>query len=119
MDILSVIMKYHVSVFAVASVSLLETAANMEPGAGAGANWYLRGSDGSHQGPYERGQLGEWSAAGYVSPGKVWRRDFGYVGILISASKVRCVYLHARERSLFIGCLHQISTEHVLYVRLL
>lgn len=59
--------------FAVASVSLLETAANMEPGAGAGAgaNWYLRGPDGSRQGPYERGQLGEWSAAGYVSPGEV------------------------------------------------
>lgn len=66
-------MKHHLSFLAVAVVAL-ETATASNPGdrgggAGGGQNWYLRASDGSSQGPYALPQLGEWSSAGYVSPG--------------------------------------------------
>lgn len=40
-------------------------------GGGGGANWFLQSPDGSFQGPYGLSQLGEWSSAGYVSPGEL------------------------------------------------
>lgn len=72
-------MKHHLSLLAVAVVAF-ETAAaasNLGGGRGGGTrgggghNWYLRAPDGSSQGPYALPQLGEWSSAGYVSPGEL------------------------------------------------
>lgn len=73
-------MKHHFSLVAVAVV-VLETATASNPGGtaggggagggGGGQNWYLRAPDGSSQGPYALPQLGEWSSAGYVSPGEL------------------------------------------------
>lgn len=71
-------MKHHLSLLAVAVVALeTATASNLGSkggggaGAGGGQNWYLRAPDGSSQGPYALPQLGEWSSAGYVSPGEL------------------------------------------------
>lgn len=73
------LMKLHVSTTVLAAVVGLHTEtvqANVGQAGGGRANWYLRAPDGSRQGPYALPQLGEWSSAGYVSPGggvcRVW-----------------------------------------------
>lgn len=65
-------MKFHVSTV-LAAVNIVGLSPNpIQANAGqGGANWYLRAADGSRQGPYGLPQLGEWSDAGYVSPGGV------------------------------------------------
>lgn len=85
-------MKYRVSVLAVALLALQATTAAAHVGTGGGggrgggggggANWYLRAQDGSHQGPYGLSQLGEWTNAGYVSPGGLGNAPLGIPFVL-------------------------------------
>ena len=64
------LMKY-LAVASFVALAVEPAAAIAQAGGGAGgANWFLRSPDGSSQGPYGLSQLGEWSSAGYVSPGE-------------------------------------------------
>lgn len=88
-------MKYRVLVIAVALLALQATTAAAHVGTGGGGggrgggggggggeNWYLRAQDGSHQGPYGLSQLGEWTNAGYVSPGRLANAPLGIPFVL-------------------------------------
>lgn len=89
-------MKYGVTVLAVALLALQATTAAAHVGTGPGggrgiggagggggdANWYLQAQDGSYQGPYGLSQLGEWTNAGYVSPGKLGNVPLGIPFVL-------------------------------------